>query len=589
MFSNVSTTVLSLSLKGQAGVVPSQNCWAQKLSQQLGLSPLVAQVLADRAHSLEEAEAFLRPSLKNHLPDPAVLPDIQKAIDLLIHAIQSKRPMAIWGDYDVDGATSSALWIRFLKSLGFEPKVHIPNRFREGYGPNSQGLKALADQGVQVVIIVDCGTTAFEPLETAQSLGLDVVVIDHHMPEARLPPCSALINPKRCDTSSEVEPFRSLAAVGLSFFVIMALNRALRKNGYYDAKNPEVPLLPLLDIVALGTVCDVMPLLGINRVLVSSGLKVMARRTNLGVRTLLDVSGIREIPTTYHLGFVLGPRINAGGRIDESDLGTRLLVTEDPNEAFQIATQLDTLNRERQSIEKTLEQQAIAQAESQKDAPILVVAGPEWHQGVIGIVASRLKDRFHKATFVIGWDPDGETGRGSARSINGLDIGSLIHEAQHKGLILGGGGHPMAGGLSLKRSHYESFIQFVQKRVPTLQPHPPKPRIHLTAPLTFQALTDDFLQQLQMLAPFGMGNPQPVILFHGLMLQSVACVGTHHLRLTLMQLDGKRIQAMAFRAVGKPLGDFLLNRPQSTFKAAAIVQKNTYNGNIQLILEDIWT
>lgn len=580
----------SLSLKGQQWAFRTPvDHWAQKLSQSFSLSPFIAQILAMRAQTIEEAEAFLFPSLKSHLPDPVCLPDLEPALSCLIHAIQEKSSIAIWGDYDVDGATSSALWVRFLRTLGVSPQIYIPDRFTEGYGPNRAGLEKLADQGVKLVIMVDCGTTAFEPLERAQSRGLQIIVVDHHMPESTLPACTALINPKRLDAVKEAEPFQLLAAVALSFFVIMALNRSLRDKGFYTNDFPEPSLLSFLDLVALGTVCDVMPLKGINRILVTKGLQVMSRRQNLGLKTLMDVAGLREPATAYHLGFVLGPRINAGGRIGAATLGTQLLTTQDPAQALSIALQLDTLNQERQNIEKELEQQAIRQAESQAHDPCLVVSGDGWHQGVIGIVASRLKDRFYKPTFVISWEGEGDeaVGKGSARSIRGVDLGSLIHEARLKAHLLGGGGHAMAGGLSLQRNQLSALRTFLHERVRHVFPEPPSPTLHLIAPLTFQALNETLLEQLQALAPFGHENPTAVWVFHDLRLHKIFPIGAHHLRLELMQQDSLTYSAVAFRAVGTPLGDFLLGTPIRPFSVAATLQKNSYNGQIQLIVEDI--
>jgi single-stranded-DNA-specific exonuclease len=578
------------SIKGQLWIEnPVAERWVQGLMQKFSLSSLASYILACRTQTFEEAESFLNPSLKNHLPDPRCLPDIHQAISLLSEALSQKKSIALWGDYDVDGATSSALWINFFKALSCDAKLYIPDRFREGYGPNSEGLKKLAQEGVQVVVMVDCGTTAFTPLQVAQDCGLEVVVIDHHMPESHLPPCKALVNPKRLDAVSENIAFESLAAVGLSFLVIIALNRHLRENNFYTAEHPEPSLIAFLDLVALGTVCDVMPLLGVNRLFVQKGLEVMAQRFNLGLKTLMDVSNLREKPSAYHLGFVLGPRINAGGRIGASSLGTQLLTTADPEEAFRLAIQLDELNKERQEIEKTLENDAMEQAGAQEDQSVLIVSEKGWHQGVIGIIASRLKERFYKPSFIISWEGDGpeSIGKGSARSIPGIDIGSLIHEAHLKGILMHGGGHKMAGGFSLQYQHFDAFKVFLIQRVQELCPQLPKPYLRVTPPLTFNALGDNLLNQILSLAPFGQGNPQPVAVFHEVRLKALYPVGAQHLRAELIQLDGSTASAMAFRARGTALGEFLLSGPDDFFSIAATLQRSHYTGKIQLILEDI--
>ena len=579
----------SLSLKGQRWNVqhPCQR-WADQLTQHFDVSSFVAHLLASRTTTLEEAEAFLRPCLKHHLPDPSCLPDINPSVACLEAAIRGRKKMAVWGDYDVDGATSSALWFRFLAALGVELEIYIPDRFREGYGPNEEGLEKLAQGGVQTLIMVDCGTTAFGPLSHAKALGMEVVVIDHHAPSDTLPPTCGLVNPKRLDSPPGAQEFETLAAVGVSFGVIIALNRSLRQGGFYTPSCPEPQLTDLLDLVALGTVCDVMPLRGLNRLLVSKGLQVMARRKNLGLRMLMDVAGLKEPATAYHLGFVLGPRINAGGRIGEAGLGARLLTTDDPHEALCLAHQLDALNVERRAIEKQVEHEAFLQASLQSDAPCLMVSGQGWHEGILGIVASRLKDKFFKPSFVIGWsDTHLELGKSSARSVPGCDIGALIHGALGQGHLLKGGGHPMAGGLSLTKSAFEAFRLFAHDHIRTHMPNPPMPSLVLEMAVPFQALTAGFLEDLQALAPFGQHNPTPVWMFQDVRLQNVALVGDTHLRLDLIQQDHVKVTAMAFRAKGTPLGDFLLQRPSGVFSVAATAHADTFRGGVSLYVEDV--
>ena len=570
------------SLSGRAWVFAfSSDSYVQKLCQTLDISTTLAQILGTRISDPEAGEAFLSPSLKDHLPDPRCLPDMEPFLTCLAAAIRLQKPIAIWGDYDVDGATSAALWVRFLRHFGISATIYIPDRMTEGYGLNVQGLRTLHAQGIQTVIIVDCGTTAFDELTEAQNLGLEILIIDHHMPQAHLPPCQALVNPKRWDASPEAKPFESLAAVGLSFFCAMALNRFLRHHNFYTDTRPEPALIPLLDLVALGTVCDVMPLLGINRTLVAKGIEVLAQRQNLGLKTLSDVAGLKERPTAGHCGFLLGPRINAGGRIGKSSLGTELLSTLDPTRALQIAMELNALNQGRQTLERHIEEDAIAQAEAQGPSPVIVVAGTTWHWGVIGITASRLKDRFHKPTFVIGWQ-EGE-GKGSARGMPGTDVGTLILEAAAHKLIVNGGGHTMAGGLSLTPDQLPAFHTFLQNKLQGFQPQ--APQMSIAASLTFASLTPDLLDQVARLAPFGMGNPQPVFAFHDVRLQGLVPMGETHFRLHLVDASGARASAVAFRARGRPLGDFLLSAPRGPFHLAASAENSSYG--LRLIVEDI--
>lgn len=396
--------------------------------RQHDLPEAVARVLAGRGVSAEEAESFLNPTLKALLPDPSHLKDMDIAAERLCAAVMSGECVAVFGDYDVDGATSSALLLRFLRALGTRCLSHIPDRMREGYGPNLPALLSLKAQGAAVVVTVDCGTVAFEPLESATQAGLDIIVVDHHLSEARLPKVLAVVNPNRLD---ETSPCRTLAAVGVTFLLCVAITRQLRAAGWFAART-EPNLLALLDLVALGTVCDVMPLTGLNRAFVSQGLKVLATRSNPGLAALADVAGVSDVPNAYTLGFLLGPRINAGGRVGKADLGTRLLSSEDGAAIPSIARELDVFNAERKAIETLVLEQAIAAAEaSDTNAPVLVVRGEGWHQGVIGIVAGRLKERYRKPVAVVSFENG--VGKASARSITGVDFGGAVASAKAQG------------------------------------------------------------------------------------------------------------------------------------------------------------
>jgi single-stranded-DNA-specific exonuclease len=397
------------------------------LAQRLGIPEIVGRVMAARGIDLDAAEQFLEPTLRDALPDPASLAGMDAAADRLAHAIRSGEPIAIFGDYDVDGATSSALLARFLAAAGVPARVYIPDRIIEGYGPTTPAMMRLRAEGISLVITVDCGTTAFEPLEAAAEAGLDLVVVDHHVAEPALPRAVAVVNPNRLDDTSGQG---ALAAVGVSFLFAIATNRVLRESGWYAEQGRAEPdLMALLDLVALGTVCDVVPLVGLNRAFVSQGLKVMGRRRNPGLVALADVARVDSKLSEYHAGFLLGPRVNAGGRVGEAPLGAQLLMTQDSAEAVAIARQLDAWNTERRDIEAHVLEEAMAQAEvSGSSDPLILVSGEGWHAGVIGIVAGRLKERFNRPAFVIGFD--GDTGKGSGRSVEGVDLGSAVIAAR---------------------------------------------------------------------------------------------------------------------------------------------------------------
>ncbi len=434
---------------------------ALALAQRLGVSEIVGRVLAGRGVGPEEGPLYLEPRLREQLPDPSVFRDMDRAAARLAAAVRGGERIAVFGDYDVDGATSSALLKRFFAALGVAVRVYIPDRLTEGYGPNPAALRRLRDEGASVVVTVDCGTTAHAALAAAADLGLDVIVVDHHVAESGLPPALAVVNPNRLDESGA---HGQLAAVGVAFLLAVAVNRELRAAGWYDGTGrPEPDLRRWLDLVALGTICDVVPLTGVNRALVSQGLKVMARRANPGLAALADVARLSEPPGAYHAGFVLGPRVNAGGRVGEADLGARLLATDDPEEARRLAHLLDEHNRERRRIEEGVLAEALAAAEAMEDAPALLVAADGWHPGVIGIVASRLKERFNRPAFVVAFD--GAVGKGSGRSIGGVDMGAAIIAARQAGLLIDGGGHAMAAGFSVERGRLEALRRFLVERL----------------------------------------------------------------------------------------------------------------------------
>src|SRR5262245_21340151 len=444
---------------------PAAAKMAAAISQRHALPELLGRVLASRGIAVDDVPVVLDPSIKALMPDPSTLRDMDKGAARLADAILRKERIAVFGDYDVDGACSSALMQRFLAAHGLDARIYIPDRLFEGYGPNPAAIETLAKDGAKLIITVDCGTTSIAPLAVAGPLGADVIVVDHHQADERLPDVAAVINPNRQD---DLSGLGALCAAGVTFMVLVATSRELKSRGAYNAQSAAPDLLALLDLVALATVCDVVPLKGLNRAFVTKGLQDMRLRRNPGLRALTDAAGLAVPPTPYHLGFVLGPRINAGGRIGDCGLGARLLAGEDEMEAARIATILDKLNRERKAIEARMLEEAVANAErlveADSDLPLLMVAGEDWHKGVVGLVASRLTDRFHRPSCAIAWEK-GADGTGSLRSIDGVDIGAAVRAAVAAGHLKKGGGHAMAAGLTVERAKLETLQTFLRERL----------------------------------------------------------------------------------------------------------------------------
>ncbi len=559
---------------------------ALALAQQLEISEILARVLAGRGVVADEADRFLNPALRDALPDPSVLRDMDKAADRLAAAIQTGEKIAVFGDYDVDGATSGALILRFLNAVGSSGTYYIPDRMREGYGPNAAALKSLAEQGVALVVTVDCGISAFDPLDAAAEAGLEVIVVDHHIAEPRLPTATAIINPNRLDDTSGLG---QLAAVGVAFLLMVALNRTLRQAGHYGADRPEPDLLGLLDLVALGTVCDVVPLTGLNRALTVQGLKVMAKRGNIGLAALSDSAGLDEAPTAYHAGYVLGPRVNAGGRVGESSLGIRLLTTSDGDAAKAIALHLGELNKERQAIEAEVLDAATAQIEARGEtpAPIIIAAGAGWHAGVVGIVASRLKERFSRPAIVVAV-ADG-IGKASCRSIAGVDIGAAITAARQANLLLNGGGHAMAAGFTVAEDQLAALGSFLMERLaPYVTAARQSANLGIDSALTVEGATLELVEELAQVGPFGSGNSEPRMVITASRIVSAKVVGRGHVRCILAGATGKRLTAIAFRAAGEELGHMLLSPSEGPLHLAGNLRVNRWQerDDVQLIIQD---
>ena len=558
----------------------------REIAERLALPEIVGRLLAQRGVDLDHAPDFLQPRLREQLPDPAHLRDMEAAATRLVRAVRDGETIAILGDYDVDGATSAALLARFFAAIGTRTRIYVPDRLREGYGPNSAALLRLRAEGVRVVVTVDCGTTAHLPLAEAAESGLDVIVVDHHVAEPLLPRAAAVVNPNRLD---EASPHGGLAAVGVAFLLVVAVNRALRRAGWYGAGRTEPDLLGWLDLVALGTVCDVVPLTGLNRALVAQGIRVARRGTNPGMTALAAIAGIKEPVDAYHLGFVLGPRVNAGGRVGASDLGARLLATDDPALAAELAQRLDAHNRERREIEARTLAAAIAMVEAAPQAAVLTFAAAAgWHPGVIGIVASRLRERYERPALVIALD--GGVGRGSGRSIPGVALGPAVIAARQTGLLINGGGHAMAAGFTVAADKLDALREFLVERLGNgLDQQSLVPELIVDGALSAAAAQSELIGHIDRLAPFGAANPEPRFVFPALRVLHTEMVGGAHLRCSLADpFDGARLPAIAFQVAETPLAHFLAETRGAAIHIAGHLRRDTWRGGdaVQLVIDD---
>jgi single-stranded-DNA-specific exonuclease len=540
---------------------------------------LITQLLLARGCPRDEIAAHKAPTLRGFMPDPAIFQDMEAAASRIADAVQSGEAMAIFGDYDVDGATSAALLIRLLRALGSDPKAYIPDRLMEGYGPSGTALVKLGTEGYHLIITVDCGAQAFAALGEARDAGLEVIVVDHHSCSAELPPTRAMVNPNRLDEMPEAAAHGHLAAVGVAFLLGAQLLRVLRSRGYFADGRAEPNLLALLDVVALGTVADVAQLKGLNRAFVAQGLKVLGERRNIGLAALLDVAGLKRAPVTSDLGFALGPRINAGGRVGAADLGVRLLTTENPDEAASIARQLDDLNKERREIEAQVQEEAIALAAQQSNNAIIVVASAGWHPGVIGIVAGRVKERMHRPAIVIALGTDG-VGKGSGRSIPGVDLGRAILAARDNGLLIAGGGHPMAAGVTVAGGQIDAFSAYLNEQLSGHVDGANAGRtLKLDAMLSVMGLNPDLIDAMDAAGPYGTGWPAPRIAIGPVRMVKADIVGSDHVRCIVAGDDGRSIKAMAFRAGDTQLGQYLLSaRPDQRLWLAGRAKIDDWNG-----------
>jgi single-stranded-DNA-specific exonuclease len=520
---------------------------------------IIDQLLLGRGVARADLALHRSPSLRSFLPDPSIFNDMDSAADRLAQAVLAREQVTVFGDYDVDGATSAALIIRLLRSLGHEARPYIPDRLLEGYGPSGEALVRLAEEGSSLIVTVDCGAMAFEALAAAHEAGVDVIVVDHHKCAAELPRAFALVNPNRLDESDEASGHGHLAAVGVAFVLAVALVRTLRRQGFFD-RRPEPDLFALLDLVALGTVADVAAIRGLNRALVAQGLKVMAQRRNVGMAALIDASRLTRPPSCSDCGFALGPRINAGGRVGEASLGVRLLTTDDPDEARAIAEQLSAHNDERRAIEAAVQEAAEQQIDAQHNRAVLTIAGHGWHPGVIGIVAGRIKEKTGKPTLVIALDRATGQGKGSGRSIGGVDLGAAIIGAKDKGLLVAGGGHAMAAGLTVEETKLDALASWLDAQLAAAVARASTERtMSLDLALAPGGLTPGLVEALDSAGPFGIGWPAPRVAIGPVRLVRAEVVGSDHVRLIAAGHDGASFKAIAFRAATSDWGQALLH------------------------------
>ena len=561
------------------------------LSQKLGVPEVVGRILATRVTEPAAGRHFMAPSLAD-LPDPSSLKGMDAGADRLAAAIENREKIYVFGDYDVDGSCGSALLMRYFHAVAGDAStdvgLYIPDRMSEGYGPNPGAMEKIAADGGKVIVTVDTGSVAFEAFEKARELGLEVIITDHHQTRSEFPPCVALINPNRMDETTE---HTNLAGAGVAFMLLLATNRQLRERGYFKSRQ-EPDLRSLLDLVAIASVCDMVPLTGINRILVDRGLKVMAQRRNIGLTALADIAGLDSKPSTYHAGFLVGPRINAGGRIGACDLGANLLLCDEPGQAQQMAARLHSLNEERKEIEAQVLAQAMDKAHEmvKKNAPAMVVAGEGWHPGVIGIVASRIKEVYHRPVFVISFDEEG-VGKGSGRSVTGIDLGKAVAAA--RGHLESGGGHKMAAGLTVFKDKFPAFLDAFNKEILRQAEKADvdvfTPCLKIDGSLVTTGATLGLLDAIEQLEPYGAGNPEPRFVFPGVRADGVRVVGENHLKCRLTHSAGKGyLDAIAFRAMGNELGPWLMNTKGRSITLCGKLRRNVWQGRetVQLQIDD---
>ena len=556
------------------------------LKDNFSLDEITAKLLVLRNIKKEDINSFLNPSIKNFLPNPNTLLDMEKSSLRTLKAISNKEKIGVFGDYDVDGATSTALLGRYFDELKLNYEIYIPDRKTEGYGPSIKAFKQLIENNVKIIFTVDCGTLSFEAIDYAKKMNIDVIVLDHHQSEINLPNAYSVINPNRIDDKSNLQ---YLCAAGVAFMFLVSINKHLRLNDWFKKNLIEEPnLINYLDLVSLGTVCDVVPLIGLNRAIVKQGLKILKAKKNLGLKTLLDICKIEVNPSIYHLGYILGPRINAGGRVGKCSHGANLLLNSDPKEVYRLATELNQYNNERKMLEKDLVEKILVKSQVNLKDPVLILEGKNWHEGIIGIVAARLKDKFNKPTIII--SINGNVGKASARSIIGFDIGSAIIAATQEKILLKGGGHKMAGGFSINISNIEKFKQFIFRKFKKINESlSEKKPLFLDSKIAPSAINLEFYDKVNVLSPFGSGNPEPKFIVEDLKPMNSKIVGDKHIKSVLIGPEGTSLKTIAFNATDSELGAYLLKKNNKTFNIAGKLSLNEWKGqkNVEFIIDDI--
>ncbi len=576
-----------LSLSGKKWLLKKfDNNYVNFLKENYSLDEITAKLLSIRNVEKDYIESFLKPSIKNIIPNPNILKDMDKTTDRIFSAIQSEETIGIFGDYDVDGASSTALIGNYFKKINQNFKIYIPDRKLEGYGPSIKSFQSLIDKKVNLIITVDCGTLSYEAINYANKNKIDVIVLDHHQSEINLPNAYSIINPNRLDDKSNLN---YLCAAGVCFMTLIAINTKLRKLNWFITKKIDEPnLLNFLDLVSLGTICDVVPLVGLNRAIVKQGLKVINLKKNLGLKTLIDLCKIDTKTSTYHLGYVIGPRINAGGRVGKCSHGANLLLNNNPKESFKIAKELDQFNSERKNLEKELLNVVLNTLNNNSNDPVLVLCGYDWHEGIIGIIASRIKDKFNKPTIII--SINNNIGKASARSILGFDIGSIILAALEKKILIKGGGHKMAGGFSIEENKIEEFKDYIIKKFnQKINNKIDKGNLYLDCLISASALNYDFYQKVDKLSPFGSGNPEPKFILENVKVIKSLVVGKNHVKSILVSKDGSTIKTISFNSHDTDIGQFLLNNKRNIFNIAGKLSLNEWKGekNVEFIIDDI--
>jgi single-stranded-DNA-specific exonuclease len=559
---------------------------AELISQKFEVSNLIAKLFSIRNISIDDIASYLNPTLKDNMPDPNILMDMEKACERILVALKNNEKIAIFGDYDVDGSTSTSCLIKYFNLLGVEVVYHIPDRFTEGYGPNKEAFQKFIDQNINIIFTLDCGTLAYNEIKFAKDNNIDVIVIDHHQPEINLPEAYAMINPNRLDDTTNLG---YLAAVGVTFMFIVGLNRKLRESKWFDNILKEPNIISLLDMVSLGTICDVVPLVGINRLLVQKGLEVFSKKPNIGLTALIDKANINNKISTYDLGFKLGPRINAGGRLGKSKHGTELLTCEDEAKAADIATELDNFNKERQTIEAHILKTAIDSLTSEQiDKKIIFTYGQDWHEGVIGIIASRIKQKFKKPCIV--FSAKNGIAKGSGRSIKGIDLGNLIIAATQKGIVTQGGGHAMAAGLTLDEDKILLLQDFIEDRLDSNSiALDIDDTNHADSIINITAVNSELYDDINKLGPFGSNNEEPNFIIKSTKITFIKEFGDNHIRCSLSSDINKNVEGITFRSKNTPLGDAIMNNKGKLVSIYGKIKVNEWGGRRtpQFHIEDI--